>query len=243
MTRADVNGFTATLRLDLALQRRNHLYLFTALTTVLLAVLLRAFVPGEALAEFLPGLFFLWLGSSTFMFCAAMLLFERGEGSLDALAVTPLPPRAYLLSKVVSLTLLGTAESLVILLFAYGSLPTLSAVNLFFLLPGLVGLAALYTLLGLVVVVRYRSVTHFVVTAPFVVAPLFIPALGLIGLWHPLFYLWPTQAPLLLLQGAFGGQGSWQILYAVLYTPLTLLAAFVWAEGAFDRHVIERRAA
>lgn len=224
----------ATLRLDLRLQVRNHLYLFTALTTLLLLTVLRQLVPREVLEEVFPPLLFLWLGSTTLMFVAAQVLFEKGEGTLSAVTVSPLRTLEYLVSKLLTLTSLATVESLALLFFSYGT-----NVNLPLLLLGVVGLAALYTLVGLILVVRYDSVTHFLMTSPLYLTPLCVPALGLTGLWDsPFLYLWPTQGPLLLLEGAFQDVAAWQVGYALVWTALSLVGLVVWAERAFYRHVI-----
>ncbi len=227
----------ATMKLDLRLQLRNHLYLFTAVTTLFVVAFLRLFIPREALGVFLPAILFFGLGGTTAMFVAAQILFEKGERTLEAMNVTPLRAREYLLSKLLTLTALATLEGLAIVILSYGF-----ALNLIMLLLGMIILAAFYALVGFIAVVRYDSATRFLMIVGPLLTPLFIPALGLFGLWSsPILYLWPTQAPLLILEGAFYGLPYWQLLYAVAYSALALLGLYLWAQRAFYAHVVRAR--
>lgn len=227
--------FLATVRLDVWLQHRHGLYLFTTVSTLLVILAVRALIPRDALPTVIPILFFFYLGSTAFMFCAAQLLLERSEGTLDALAVTPLRSREYLLSKVVTLAGLAALESLTILVFTYG----LDFHGLLLVL-GVVGQAVLYTLISLVVVVRYDSVTYFLMTSPVLLTPLFVPALGVTGLWQtPIYYLWPTYPPLVLLQGAMHGTSLWEVVYATLYLTVAAILFYRWAYRAFTYHIVQ----
>ena len=108
------------------------------------------------------------------------------------------------------------------------------------LLAGMSVMGLLYTLCGLIQVVRYSSVTRFLMPGAFVfgtVAPL--PIFGHFGLWPgPLWYFWPSQAPLLLLKAAFEPIAPWQLAYATVYSAASLTLAYLWAWRAFDHHVV-----
>jgi fluoroquinolone transport system permease protein len=55
-----------------------------------------------------------------FYFIAAMVLFEKEEGVLDALVASPLGDRGYLASKVATLSLLATVTSTVVAVLGHG---------------------------------------------------------------------------------------------------------------------------
>ena len=71
---------------------------------MLIGVAGRSFFPHDSLPIVLPVFFLLFLGGSTYIFVAGMIILERGERTLDALAVTPLGFREYLGSKVATLS-------------------------------------------------------------------------------------------------------------------------------------------
>jgi fluoroquinolone transport system permease protein len=130
----------ATLRLDVRLQARSRLYVIGLFVAVLLGLALRALVPPEHVGRGLAAFYVLGLGGTTFMFGASMLLLERGEGTLAALRTTPLTPRDYVASKVLTLTGFALVESAVVFGLAARDLPPR---------PGLLVLGAL--VLGAVV--------------------------------------------------------------------------------------------
>ncbi|PSP78068.1 hypothetical protein BRC81_08405 [Halobacteriales archaeon QS_1_68_20] len=139
-----------------------------------------------------------------FYFVAAMVLFERGEGVLDALVTSPLGDRGYLASKVLSLSLLAVAASTMVAVLGHG------ATNLPVLIVGVALGASLFVLVGFVSVARFDSVNEYFLGAVGWGSVLFLPLFGYVGLLQsPLLHLLPVQ-PVLVLVGtatvaAFGG--------------------------------------
>ena len=106
-----------TIRCDVRLQHRNGFYYAVAFLLFFFAILV-TFVP----IDWTPWLAALLLGNmmlATFFFLGGLILLEKGEGTLEALIVTPLSDFEYLASKIVTLTLLATAEQLMLVLLAY----------------------------------------------------------------------------------------------------------------------------
>lgn len=190
----------ASLRHDARLQARSQLYTLGLGAAIVLGVLVRATVPGEHLGRALPVVFMLGIGGTTYMFGASMVLFDRAQGTLDALRVSPLLAREYLLAKMVTLTAFALVESAVIYLVAGGA----GRVDPLPLVAGATVLGASLTALGLGQVASHPSVTSFLVPDGLVtslVAQLPVAhALGLGPSW--LWYLVPTQAPFRLMLGA-----------------------------------------
>ncbi len=235
-----MSHLAATAMLDLRLQARNKLFAIgfgVALSTGLVA---RALLAVTAVAVLLPGIWLGAIGTTTFMFVTGMVLFEKGERTLDALIVTPLPVRTYLFSKVLTLSGFAMVESLLVLVFAHG----LRGVAFAPLLLGIGFLGALYTLIALAQVVSQTSVTDFLVPGAFVSLTLLqLPVLDAFGVWsHPLLYLVPTQATVVLMKGAFTELVLWQWVYGVGYSVLAIgVAAFV-ARRRFERHIVAKGA-
>jgi fluoroquinolone transport system permease protein len=78
-----------------------------------------------------------------FIFIGALVLFERGSGTIDALIVTPLRKTEYLLSKVISLGLIATVCSLVMAIAGHGW-----RLNYFLFLYGTIFTSSIFTLVG-----------------------------------------------------------------------------------------------
>lgn len=238
MTRAARRRLVTTLRLDLRLQARNGLLIFTALSLLVLVVVVRTLLPEALLRQALPGLLFLFVGATAFTFAAAQVLFERGDRTLDALAVTPLRTSEYLLSKTLTLGALATLEGALLVALTIGVTREWPL-----LLAGIVAQSLFAVVTGLVVVARYRSVTNFLITAPIFMAPLFLPIVALVGPWRPgVLYLWPTMPALVLFEGAMHGLAPGFLVYALGFGVAVVAAGFAWSRAAFDAHVLRAAA-
>src|SRR5688572_31457208 len=117
----------ATIICDIRLQMRNGFYYAAAFVAAFWALALSR-VPPELLTLWMPVLILSNLLINTFYFMAGLVLLEKAEGTLMAQRVTPLRVWEYLVSKVVTLTLLTVCESFLIVLFGYG--PTFGAIAL-----------------------------------------------------------------------------------------------------------------
>jgi fluoroquinolone transport system permease protein len=130
----------------------------------------------------------LTIDTATFgaFFIAALVLFERGEGALAALTVSPLRFGEYLGAKIASLTGLSVLSAVPIALAA--------GMDLGMALLGVAVLAVLFLALCFALVVRQPSLTAFLTVAPLPLAPLIAaPLVHLTGLVdHPLLFLVPT---------------------------------------------------
>ncbi|MEM7582763.1 MAG: hypothetical protein AAF560_05240 [Acidobacteriota bacterium] len=228
----------ATLALDVRLQARHALYPIGIVVALSIGLALR-WLERATVAALLPGLWLGAIGSTTFMFVAGMILFEKSERTVDALVVTPLPIPTYLTSKVVTLSGFALIESFIVLLLSHG----VGNVAPLPLLLGIVALGVMYTLVGIIQVVSHHSVTDFLVPGGIVcLTVLQVPALDAFGVWfHPLLYLFPTQAPVMLMKGAFGELSTGQWLYGVGYSLGAIVVFAGWAHRRFQRCMVERR--
>jgi fluoroquinolone transport system permease protein len=106
------------------------------------------------------------------------------------------------------------------------------------LLLGIVGIGIIYTLIGIVLIVRYDKITEFLIPLSAVAVILQLPFLYFLG-WveHPLFLLIPTSAPTVLMQAAYVQLPGWQWLYALGYTAVLITVLTTWAYRAFQTHI------
>jgi fluoroquinolone transport system permease protein len=227
--------FSATL-LDLRLQQRYGFFYAAAFVTLVWVVVLRL-VPAEMLGVALPFIIFADLGIVGVYFIAGMVLFEKGEQTLEALVVTPLRFREYLSARLATLTLLALVISLIVVLATYGL-----GFNLLWLVLGVVLTSLISLLVGFISVAPYRAISAYLLPSQLYFLPLNLPIIDYFGWWeHPIFYLVPTQGSLLLLRGAFEPLAAWQVGYAIGYQVLWIgLLAWV-ARRMFDRYIVGRQ--
>ncbi len=96
-------------------------------------------------------------------------------------------------------------------------------------------------MVGIVMIVRYDTITSFLVPMIFVAIFLQLPALYFLGvLESPLLLLIPTGAPTMIVRAAFTGLQTWEWVYGLVYTGGAIAGLTYWAHGAFDKHIIKR---
>ncbi len=171
-----------------------------------------------------------------FIFTGVMILFERESGTLQALAVCPLPRRWYLWSKAISLTLIA--------------LPVAVAIIAMYFSPGVLQwCAALYSTAlssfllvfwGIVGVARVRTFNQYIIVIPLFLLPLCLPLLTLfLPATAPWFSPIPTQATLILLQALCRPLQGTEVVYALVYLPLHVWLAYKAAARTFTRYITE----
>ena len=233
-----MSRLSATLRLDARLQARNKVYLIVAMAAVGIASVLRwAFAP-EQLHFFMPLVVLGGVTPTTAFLVGVLVQLERGEGTLEAVRVSPLRPAEYLASKMIALSALALIEGALIAGIAYGLDFRFPWLVLAVLLRATLGVAV-----GVAVAVRYRSMMRFILPAIAVSAAFDLPNLWYLGLWpSPLFYAWPTLPSLLLAKAAFQPVEPLHLVYASVYGALAMGGALFWALAAIDRFVVRGEA-
>jgi fluoroquinolone transport system permease protein len=230
------------IKTDIVIQFRNKLYTIGIFVGLILAAAISQLAGPATLSEAIPTVMLLVIGGSTLFYVGGIIVFERDEGTLSALIASPLRVSEYLWSKIITLTLLATLESVVM---TAGAMAIMSRIydfalpNVPILLSGIIGIAILYTLAGIILIVRYRSVTDFLIPMAGLAVILQLPFLYFLGVVeHPLFLVIPTSAPTVLMQGAFVDLQTWKWIYGIFYTILLISGFGYWAYQAFQKHII-----
>ncbi|MGB0386214.1 MAG: hypothetical protein ACPGWR_15505 [Ardenticatenaceae bacterium] len=235
----------SAIKTDVTVQVRNNLYAIGIGVGALVAVVLSQLASPEQLSLAVPTLMLLVVGGTTLLYVAGMILFEKDEGTLNAVIVSPLRPAEYLWSKIITLTALATLESAVMiggamLIMSWSAEPAeLTLPNIPILLIGIIAIGIIYTLIGVILVVRYNQITDFLMPMAAIAVILQLPFLYFLGIVEqPLLLIIPTSAPTVLMQGAYIQLEAWQWLYAIAYTGLLIIGLNIWATRAFHTHII-----
>jgi hypothetical protein len=222
--------------LDLRLQWRYRLTAVSLVIGLIAGLALRQFFTPDQQVTVLPAYFLLVVGGTALLYTAAQFMFERDEGTLAALRVSPLRPAEYLTARTLALTLLMLLESAVVL--AAGGYRGTD--GLWLLLGGLIGLAVLHVLIGMMLIPAYSTLTDALLPITAVVLLLQLPALLLFPTMPRLpLLLLPSAGPLLVLQAAARPTPATDVLLAGGLT-LGWCAAAAWAAlRRFQRAVID----
>lgn len=225
----------ATLKLDITVQWRNRFYYIGVGLALLIAFLLSQLVTDGNYGQTIPIFFLLAVGGSTMLYVGGLIIFEKDEHTLDSVIVSPLRLHEYIISKVSTLSLLASIESIIVVLL----LQRVSGYNPILLLIGIFALGAMLVLVGLVMIVRFRSITDFLMPVLVVGLIVQLPIIYFTGLSTSFVWLIvPTAAPTMLLWGAWNELESWQLIYGLLYSLVTIFALYRWSMIAFRRHII-----
>ena len=219
----------ATLRTDVRVQLRNGFYLATAFV-VACSIALLHWLPKDVAALLLPVVLLENIVINTFYFVSALLLLERGEGTLAAQSVTPLRRDEYLASKVMTLTALSLVESLLIATAVTGINGRLLIMSF-----GIALAAMLFCLSGVALIVYYESINEFIMPSVLYTAVLSLPVLGYFGVGAREWYLLhPVQGSLELMQMQAPYMPA-RLAYAVGYPLLWLVPISLWSRRALRR--------
>ncbi len=157
-------------------------------------------------------------------FMGAIVLFEKSERVLDSVAVSPVKPSEYVLSKLCSIGFISTVVSLLIVI------PASIVTNLLAFIAGVFLCSCLFSSVGLIIACKTTTLNQFVLAT--------IPAEILINVPAVIWLFWYKESWLLIHPGVSmivlcTGCGS--TLPALLFLLLwTALFAFI-ACGAVDK--------
>lgn len=234
----------AAIKVDFVNQWRNRLYQIGIGVGLLLAVMLAWLAPIHMMPQIVPALILAALGGSTLMYVGGMIVFERDERTLAATIVSPLRVTEYLWSKILSLGFLATVEALIMVigsLLIKSAFEEVSIPNLIPVVLGIVLMGMMYTLAGIILVVRYRSITEFLLPMAGFAVVAQLPILYFLDMvTKPVLLLIPTSAPTMLIRGGYLELATWQCVYAVGYSGVTIAILVYVAHREFNIHVVRK---
>ena len=211
-----------------------------SLASMFLYFLTTQAVPDMNLPTFHTILLFFDPAVIGIMFVGALVLFEKTENVLNALVITPMNTDDYLLSKIISLTLLSIISGMLFmgLMYVFNDV----TFNIGYLLLGIVLTSVMLILLGFILVSRVNSLNEYLLAMVIAFLGLtFPPMLHLSGLYeNTIFYLWPTQASFLLFDGVFHAAKVelWELAYGAGYQLVWIVVLYLLARKAFYKNIV-----
>lgn len=234
-----MNNLKNLLKWEFVLLYRYKLIHITFLS-ILLYIVSMKITPTDFITEgnMLPILLFFDPAVIGIMFVGALVLFEKGENTLQSLVVTPMKIWEYLSSKIISLTILAAISALLFVILATNSFDF----NYFYLFVGIILTSVFLILVGFLMVARLNSINEYLLMMMLSFIGLTLPPLLHInGLYeNVIFYLWPTQASFILFKGVFTGIELWEAIYGIVYLLVWIVICFIIAKKAFYKHIVQK---
>lgn len=223
---------------DAKLQAYTNIYGFTVLTTVMFSAVLWL-MPDNVSDELVAMILFMDPAVIGASFVGAMVLMERSQNTLVVIGVSPAKPYVYVLSKVITLTLLTFASGMGVV--AAGIPLTTDLVVRFISAMALTGSVAVLT--GTLLVATANTFNHLLVRLfplTVVLYLAFIPHYDVVtgpAAWA--FAVLPSHAMLkLLLWGADPANVTTaELVYSFTYLIVLLAVFYVWALHLYAKHI------
>ncbi len=222
-----------TIIWDLKLQIRNNI--------LTVAIIIAAIYTGifylfnlRGYNDILMALIFSDPAMMGFIFIGALVLFEKGANTLEALVITPIKTWHYLFSKAISLTLIAMIICYSMAFAGHG----FRFNYLYFTLATFLT-SVLFVLIGFIGVAHIKTFNQYILIIPSFLAPLCLPFLNFFKATDTyLFYIIPSQASLILFEATYENVNAFKITYAIFYLILCIAIAYYFAKKQFTKYII-----
>lgn len=228
-----MNRLLTLLRHDIRLQWRHGFYAVYIGLTAMYVLVLRM-LPDPVRDRAFTLVLFSDPAMIGFYFVGGSVLLERDQRTIESLFVTPVRTRDYLLSKVLSLTMIALLSSTLIAVGVYGirfhGISLLLVVSL---------TSMVFTLFGLTLVSIARSLNHYFLLSAAYMTLFVIPFaswFGVVPFWVSAAF--PTMPALALLDWIRTPQPTGLIIYGLVGLVIYLLIAWRWATIWFESKLV-----
>jgi fluoroquinolone transport system permease protein len=225
----------SAINYDIRFQLRHGFYYAYALVSVLYILLLRL-LPIDIREYITTLIVFSDPSVLGFFFIGGIVLMEKSQNIFESLFVTPFKAWEYLISKVISLTLIAVISSVLIVTLSVGF-----QINFVALILGVALSSIFFTLLGFTLAFLAKSINQYLIASVLYVPIFMLPVLEFLGLYKtPLFNLIPAKPALILIKGAFNSLTGLDYLYSIGVLAIWIVIAYIWANSWFYKYVILR---
>lgn len=223
----------SALKSDIVFQFKQGFYIIYVVISLLYMVAL-SWIPNTGLKFVVPIVVFSDPSVLGLFFIGGIIMLEKIQGVIQSIVVTPLTTREFVLSKVISLSIISVLAGVGITRFTYSEHVQWSILIIALLLT-----SSLFTLCGLVIGAKCKTVNQYLMKTVPVMLVLVIPCFSIIGFKYSYFLtLVPSVAALRLLIGAYWGMGGLEIFFLISYLLIINYCVLLYTEKVFDKYVV-----
>lgn len=222
---------------DFRIQIRSYFYAATFFMLAVIALVILIIPASPLPPKFTALLIFSDSAVMGLAFVGALVLMEKGAGTLSALSVTPLPGWIYVASKIITFTSLGVFSGMVVASLAMGG-----AINIPVMLSALIISNMFSVLLGFALISRTDSVNGFLAN---LLMASFILALPLAAYFNlapdavsNTLKLIPSYAMLITVEAglSYAPIGN-ETIIAAIYLAAWIIGGWIWTVRDYDAHL------
>lgn len=219
-----MKNFLHLLKHDFLLLSRNNIIAISVIVT-LIYIGVFYWLSGLVNAEkFLVLVIFNDPALIGFLFTGVMVLFEKNENTIQALAASPVAKGHYILSKSIALTTIATLCCFAMALAGMGT-------QFHFIHFGLASMLTtlIFSFFGFIIVAGENTFNKFILKAIGLLILIAIPFLGYFGISSRFWFLWmPTQPAIDLFEASFSTETSTStLIYAYSALSFWVLLTFI----------------
>jgi fluoroquinolone transport system permease protein len=224
------------LKFDFILINKNKIPAISLVVTAIYVGVFKALATLGTIDKFLVLVIFNDPALLGFLFVGVMVLFEKNENTLQALAVTPIRISNYILSKSISLTVVSLVCCFAMVIAGYGL-----EFNFIHFAFGTVLTTFIFSMLGFIAVAGQSSFNKYILRALGIILFMTLPFLGYFELAPRIwFVLFPTQPAIDLYNLAFSSNPSiFEILTSYLLCGIWALVTFLWTKNVITKKVFK----
>lgn len=219
-----MKGLTSLIKLDFALLRRNNILTVSLIVTLLYIAVFRWLGNYGSMEHALVLIIFNDPALLGFLFAGVMVLFEKNERTIYALAATPMNVNHYVLSKSLLLTLLSLVCCTAMVLGGYGA-----DVHPVHFICGCLLSTLLFAFIGFILVARQTTFNGYMFRSVGVLLVLALPFLGYFGITgHWWWCIVPSLPSIDLFDAAFHPDDVSREVLLYAYTGSIFWCVLTW---------------
>lgn len=225
--------FIGALRSDIKFQFKQGFYIVYILLTLIYMLIIMN-LPKDINDVVVPLIVFTDPSVVGFFFIGGIIMLEKEQKVLQYLVVTPLRSKEYLLSKVISLTVLGEVAGIAITLVSYNG-----NVKWSILIIGILLSSIFFTLYGFIATVGCKTINeYFIKMVPYMMFVV-LPCFSVLGFkYNFIFYIFPSVAGLKLVMGAFTNIANLEGFLYILFLLIADILLFFKVNNIFNNKIV-----
>ncbi len=237
-----MNNFTALLSGELERMKKYNI-LTAGIFVALLWIGVLYFTDIDDITNMVPLLVFIDATSMSMILVGATMFYEKQEGTIKTLLVSPISKTEYILAK----TFANIASNVLtlILIYVYAKMFKEIKLNFFGLIASVILTAFFHSLIGFILTYNTKDFTEMLMgmmkyTFIFTI-PVLLEQVGLIKneTISKILFIIPTKSSSIFLQSTGGGVDTWEIWLSIIYLTIGSIVLFYIVWKKFDDFAIK----